>query len=205
MAFNASTFKAGNPFGGARPSLFTVQVGIPTLLLTDTKAAAGSQIAQFRVRTSQLPGRTISTSEVPYMGRTIKYNGAPTFEDWETTVYEDEDFSVHELITTWMNKINGATLNTMSPTFVPGTGYFANMKVTVLSKAGIPIKSVTMFNAWPTVLGATELDWSSNDEILNFPVTWAYSHWIASSLTDVDGVERVELSGWQVLFSVYIF
>ena len=192
MAFNASTFKAGNPFGGARPSLFNVQVGIPLALSTDPKAVTGSQFAQFRVRTSQLPGRTISTSEVPYMGRTIKYNGAPTFEDWETTVYEDEDFSVHELITSWMNKINGARLNTMDPRFLPSpagnSGFFANMKVTVMSKAGIPIKTVTMFNAWPTVLGATELDWSSNDEILNFPVTWAYSHWIASSLTDDDGV-----------------
>jgi len=197
MAFNATAFKTGNPFGGARPSLFQVQLSIPASIRTNLRAEVATKLASFRVRTSQLPGRTISSSEIPYMGRTIKYNGAPTFEDWETTIYEDEDFSCHEMITTWMNSINSASGNLMGiaalPTSVnPLSGYFADLKVTVASKAGAPIKQVTMFNAWPTVLGSVELDWANNDEILNFPVTWAYSHWIPSGIGS-DAVKAVTM------------
>ena len=201
MAFNATAFKAGNPFGGARPSLFQVQLQVPAGVATTPSGKIGSTMASFRVRTSQLPGRTISTSEVPYMGRTVKVNGAPTFEDWETTVYEDEDFSVHEMVVNWMNSINGAKSNTMDfrlagTTAVAGLtagltgigGYMADLKVTVTSKTGMPIRQVVLHNAWPTVLGAAELDWANNDEILNFPITWAYSHWVASGL----GTESVD-------------
>ena len=173
MAFDVSSFKTGNPFGGARPSNFMVSIDPPPALRVPK---VGQYAFGFRVRTSQLPGRTISTSEVPFMGRTIKVNGAPTFEDWETTVYEDEDFSVHEMITVWMDRINGSTTNKMSPTAALNS-YMGSMKVTVSSKTGLPIRQVLIENAWPTVLGPAELDWANNDEILNFPVTWALSNW----------------------------
>ena len=173
MAFDVTSFKLGNPFGGARPSNFMVSIEPPPTLGLPLQ---GKFAFGFRVRTSQLPGRTISTSEVPYMGRTIKVNGAPTFEDWETTVYEDEDFSVHEMITVWMDRINGSTTNKMSPTAALNS-YMGSMKVTVSSKTGLPIRQVLIENAWPTVLGPAELVWANNDEFLNFPVTWALSNW----------------------------
>tara|TARA_B100000809_G_scaffold144246_1_gene141806 strand:+ start:11672 stop:12319 length:648 start_codon:yes stop_codon:yes gene_type:complete len=179
MAFNVSSFKTGNPFGGARPSNFIVTVNPPSLGL-GLKAGIGEKAFAFRCRTSQLPGRTISTSEVPYMGRTIKLNGAPTYEDMETTIYEDEDFSVHELIIRWMDRINSSKNNLMDPRaalIAVNGGYFGHMKITVTSKTGIPIRQVVVENAWPTVLGPAELDWANNDEILNFPVTWALSNW----------------------------
>ena len=178
MAFDVTSFKMGNPFGGARPSNFMVSVELPPTLLLEQglQGKAGKLAFSFRVRTSQLPGRTISTSDVPFMGRIIKLNGAPTYEDWETTIYEDEDFSVHELVVKWMNRINGATTNKMSPLAILNS-YMGTMKVTVSSKTGLPIRQAILKDVWPTVLGPAELDWANNDEILNFPVTWALSSW----------------------------
>ena len=64
----------------------------------------------------------------------------------------------------------------MSPTAALNS-YMGSMNVTVSSKTGLPIRQVLIENAWPTVLGPAELDWANNDEILNFPVTWALSNW----------------------------
>ena len=52
MAFNVSSFKTGNPFGGARPSNFIVTVIPPNLGLI-TKSGVGAKAFAFRCRTSQ--------------------------------------------------------------------------------------------------------------------------------------------------------
>lgn len=62
MSFNINEFKSQLVGGGARPTLFQVQILNPVLPNADFKVP-------FMVKTAQLPGSTLGTIEVPYFGR----------------------------------------------------------------------------------------------------------------------------------------
>ena len=87
MSFNINEFKSQLVGGGARPTLFQVQILNPVLPNADFKVP-------FMVKTAQLPGSTLGTIEVPYFGRNVRYAGDRTFEDWTVTVINDEDFAI---------------------------------------------------------------------------------------------------------------
>ena len=58
MPFNITDFKGNFPFDGARPNLFEVNIPVFDQKLT------------FTAKSSQLPGSTVGTIEIPYFGRT---------------------------------------------------------------------------------------------------------------------------------------
>ena len=68
MAFNINEFKSQLTGGGARPTLFQVQILNPVAPEADFKVP-------FMVRAAGIPGSTLGSYEVPYFGRNIKYAG----------------------------------------------------------------------------------------------------------------------------------
>ena len=68
MAFNVSDFRGQLEFGGARSSLFEVQIFNPV-------NPAGDLKTPFMVRAAQLPGATVGTVPISYFGRQIKVAG----------------------------------------------------------------------------------------------------------------------------------
>lgn len=167
MAFNINEIRAQLALGGARPSLFQVTITNPINQIADLKVP-------FLVRASQIPASTLGTIEVPYFGRRIKIAGDRRFGEWPVTVINDEDFLIRNAMEQWSNSINSlqGNINTL------GSGapalYKSQATVTHFGKAG-EILRVYQFNGiYPETVSAIDLDWSVQDTLEEFGVTFQY-------------------------------
>ena len=84
MAFNINLFAGALKLGGARTSLFQVNITNPA------NGAADIQVP-FLARAAQIPAATIAPLDVPYFGRQLRLAGNRTFADWTATIINDEE------------------------------------------------------------------------------------------------------------------
>jgi len=183
MAFNASQFRSQLEFDGARPNLFDVNILFPTFV-NNTKNP--SDKIQFMAKSAQLPGSTIGIVPIYYFGRELKFAGNRTFPDWTVTIINDEDFVVRNALEQWLSAINSHAGNVRSQNASNPLAYSpADATVNQYSKiGGDPIKKYTFTGLFPVDLSTIDLDWSSNDSIEEYTVTFAYQYW-TSDTTDV--------------------
>jgi hypothetical protein len=186
MAFNIDNFKSlGLALGGARPSLFRVRLSFPTVVINKVAAEAESV---FHVRAAQLPAATLGTVEVPYFGRKIKLAGDRTFTDWTVTIMNDEDFTIKNALEEWSNAINTLVSNRLNPAAAGNIGgtvgtYKTDIFVDQYAKDGPSdeqgiIRSYRFVGAFPTSIGAINLDWDTTNQIETFDATFAYDYWV---------------------------
>lgn len=173
MAFSINEFKAlGLVNGGARPTLFQVEVAPPPLLGFEQNFA---QKFSFTCRAAELPASDVASFDVPYFGRKIKLAGDRTFADWRTTVMNDEDFLVRAMFEKWSNYIN--TMQSNIRVFGP-QDYKSSLLVTQFGKSGNLLRSYEIIGAFPTVVDAIPLDWNSTNAVEEFSVTFSYDYWV---------------------------
>ena len=163
---NINQFRQSLAGGGARPNLFAVELNAPSGLADDF---GGIKSAPFMIKTTAIPGQNIGPVDVPYMGRILKVAGNVTFDDWETTIINDEDFKVRRMVEAWAELINGKADNLASSS--DPSQYMANASVIQFSKTGKPIREYAMIGAFPTTISGIELGWDSNDALEEFSVT----------------------------------
>lgn len=184
MAFNVQNFRSnGLRLGGARPSLFQVEMTFPSGV--GQPSAAGR--VQYLVRAAQLPAATIDPVEVPYFGRKIKLAGDRTFADWTVTVMNDEDFQLRSTFENWSNKMNSIIGNVGSlPPGDDSNGYKTTATVyqfgrTAGSAASTGenevIRAYKFVGIFPTTIDAIALDWDNTNAIETFDVTFSYDWW----------------------------
>ena len=94
MAFNINEIKSQLVFGGARNSLFQVQI-------TNPANGTGDLKVPFMVKAAQIPAATLGVIEVPYFGRKVRIAGDRTFAEWTVTVINDEDFLIRNAMEEW--------------------------------------------------------------------------------------------------------
>ena len=174
MAFNINEFKSQLVGGGARPSLFQVQITNPLNSVADFKVP-------FMVRAAALPESTTGSYQIPYFGRFIKYAGDRTFADWTATIINDEDFLVRNAMDSWSNAINSHDSNTRA---LPQT-YKSNAIITQYSKDGRPLRTYVFEGIYPISIGAIPVAWESTDQIENFDVTFQYDMWRVEGSTGI--------------------
>ena len=183
MAFSVTEFKSNLKQGGARPSLFKVDLLYPSGVTNPPTRS------EFLVRASSLPASNIGTHEVFFHGKSIKIAGDRTFDTWETTIINDEDFGIRNTIEEWMNLVSNVKLNTRDNSFGVSEGdnvnYKKDLTVTQFSKQGDAIKIYKFMNAFPTALSPITLDWGAG-EIEEFSCTWTYYHWESASASSGD-------------------
>ena len=96
--FSVSNFTSALAGDGARPNLFQVSMILP--IIAPANQATGQTLngrnLSFKAKAAQLPGSTIGTVPLYYMGREMKFAGNRTFADWTVTIINDEDFSIPE-------------------------------------------------------------------------------------------------------------
>lgn len=164
MPFNIDEFASqGLQFGGARPSLFRVQVG-----------GAGGRIA-FQCFAASLPESTVTTLTPSYFGRQIKIAGTRIFADWSVQIYNDEDFVTRRNLEDWSNSIQ-LRRATGGGVALPGV-YRQDATVTQFNKTGGVSAIYTFRNLWPTNIGPIDLSWDNGDQIEQYTVAWAYDYW----------------------------
>jgi hypothetical protein len=177
MAFSVTEFKSNLKQGGARPSLFKVVFDYPSVVTTPPTKA------EFLVKATTIPASTIGSYDVFYHGKTIHVAGDRSFDTWDTTIINDEDFGIRNTLENWMGSISNHKLNTRDKeVFNTSEGdvakYKSTVKVIQFSKAGEEIRAYRFFGAWPSALSTINLDWSSQ-EIEEFTCTWMYDSWSA--------------------------
>ena len=173
MAFGVAEFKSNlfgtKAVGGARPSLFKIGItdssGTYSLISTENVL----------VKAGAIPAANIAPLAMNYAGRAYKMSGFRTYDNWSTTILNDEDFSIRNKIMNWMYRLSGDADGGRYPAYgmtnTPGEGTITQVGVDGLDK-----QSYKFYNMWPTELGEIALDWS-NDAVEEYPVTWAYDFW----------------------------
>ena len=97
MAFSIDSFRGGAlNAGGARANLFDVQITGATV------AGLTASEFNFSCKGAAIPAMAVGVVEVPYFGRVVKVPGNKTFDNWSTTVINDEGFEVRNAMEKWM-------------------------------------------------------------------------------------------------------
>lgn len=175
MPFNISAFKAnGLVYGGARPSLFNVELQTPQGIGIDN---VSKDKFRFVCKAAELPASMVSEIPVPYFGRRIKVAGQRDFQDWSVRVINDEDFSVRALFEAWSNALNRHVSNVRDPNLTQ-EAYKVDMTIKQYGKDGSLIRSYDLVGAFPTQISPIALNWEAANQIEEFGVTFAYDYWV---------------------------
>lgn len=175
MAFTVTDFirEAQN---GARPTLFAAYIQWPQGIDGGNLAAAKAPLL---IKSTSVPGLTLGKIEVPFMGRKINIAGDRTFEDWSTTVINDEEYLVRTKIEQWHDSINGVRSNSPGTAFTQPLSYRTSARVVQFNQRGLPVRTYKFENLWPMTVDSIELSWESTDTIEEFNVTWSYDYFTA--------------------------
>jgi hypothetical protein len=174
MSFNINEFKSQLVGGGARPTLFRVQITNPVLPVADIKVP-------FLVKTAGLPASNLGFYEVPYFGRFVKYAGDRTFEPWTVTVINDEDFAIRNAMEAWSNAINSHDSNTRA---LP-QNYKSNAIITQYSKNGSALRTYVFEGIYPETIDGITMSWEAVNQIEEFNVTFQYDLWRVEGETGI--------------------
>jgi hypothetical protein len=173
MAFNINDARAEMAFGGARPSLFQVQI-------TNPVDPSGDLKLPFMCRSAQMPAFTVGTVPVSYMGRQIKVAGVRQFEPWTVTIYNDEDFIIRNAMEGWNNALNTLEGNLLNFSSASPTNYKSQATVTQYGKTGNILRVYQFKGLWPAAVSPIEMDWDQGDAIEQFQVTFNFDDFAVS-------------------------
>ena len=170
-----SNFKTALEYGGARPSLFDIEVDLSSpSFMSGVAAGVGKIISHCNV--SAIPPLTVTPIEKQYFGRTVKIPGDIVFGDLNTTIMNTEDYSVRNAIEAWMDHINSHSDNVTSDTFAD-SDFRSTVWLTQYGKEGSALQYYQFFDAWPMTLTEIALSHDTASDIEQFDVTWAYNYY----------------------------
>jgi hypothetical protein len=198
MTFNVNQFKNELVYGGARSSLFQVQLSLPGGLAdsvnngvsdaTGLPAPVVERKLAFMAKATSLPGSKVDAIDVGYFGRKVKVAGARTFEPWSVTIMNDEDFIIRKALENWLAAINGHETNIRNSGVTSNPrSYQSTAIVRQFSKGPeeLAIRAYKFVNVFPTDIAAIELDWDNANDIEQFAVTFNYDYWEIEASNDV--------------------
>jgi len=191
MAFTVTEFKAKTAKAGgtARPSLFEIS-------MSHTKNTGFSWTSDESIlcKAASIPPANIAPLAVNYHGRAYKWTGFRTFDNWTTTIINDESFSMRNKISEWMRMLSGKMDGSRDKIYgspaspgLRGAYFEGSASVTQLTTDGKKAQTYKFYNLWPTELAEVPVDWAS-DAIQEYTVTWCYDYWSSgtgSSSTNV--------------------
>lgn len=178
---NIDEFMSNFKGGGARPNRFYVEMTIPALAGQNTPL-------RFMCKAAQIPGSTLGTVEVPYMGRQFKVPGDRTFQEYTITVLNDVDFKLRYAFEAWMAAINThiGNIHLKAGNRLNMKELMATMEVNQLGRDDTVLAKYLIKDAFPTDLAAIDLAWDSNDSVEEFTVTLQYQYWESVATIAVD-------------------
>jgi hypothetical protein len=180
MSFNISKFTEALSSGGARPTLFKVKLNSPF-------TSGLNNLSSVLVEASSLPSSTIGPIELPYMGRKIRFAGDRTFDTWDVTVINDENFKIRQAMELWHNRINALQENISTTN--PGV-YKVDAQVEQFAKnnATVPIRTYKYHGMFPIEISPIDLNWNSTDEVERFTVRFSYDWYDVVGTTSDGGI-----------------
>lgn len=164
--FNINEMRAQLTGGGSRASHFRVLITNPINGTADLKTP-------FMVKAAAIPTFQINKIEVPYFGRKIVVPGDRVWEDWTTTVINDEDHLVRNALEHWNNAMNTFEGNVAALGASPAL-YKSQAQIQALGKDGTILRVYQFNGIFPSTISSMEKNWETQDTLDEFQVTWAY-------------------------------
>lgn len=177
MAFNITEFRSQLAQDGYRPNLFSVTMNFPAV----AASATGSQKLTFMCHAASLPGSFVGVAPAFYFGRQAKFAGNRVFNDWQITVYMDEDYSIRDSFERWSNVLNSHVGNIRAQGALAPSSYVTDAVVQAYGKTGNIVKTYKLTAIFPTNIGEVGLDWANMNTIGEFTVELATNYWTAST------------------------
>lgn len=165
MAFNINEVQANFRFEGARPTLFTVDIFNPV-------NGSADNTVRFLASATTIPSSDLGNIPVPYFGRTINFAGDRTYDPWQVTVMNDENFLIRNAMEEWSDAINKRVQNIRTI-----TDYKSTARVTQLSKTGEALRVYRFNGIYPSAISQINLDWSDTNQFERFGLTFTYDYW----------------------------
>lgn len=111
-----------------------------------------------------------------YRGRPVKFAGERTFQPWSMDIYTDTNFNLRSVFEQWIEAMQNAasTGGIVNPALYQG-----QMNITAMDRNDNEVKRYTFIDAFPTDVGAMQVDWDSNNQIGLFTVTFDYNYFVA--------------------------
>ena len=179
-----SNFQTALQYGGARPSLFDIEVTLSSPTLLTGVSGVNNIVSHCNV--SAIPPLTVTPIEKQYFGRTVKIPGDIVYGDLSTTILNTEDYSVRNAIETWMDHINSHKENVTSTNFADAD-FRSTIELSQYGKEGSVVQTYQFFDAWPMTLAEIALSYDTASDIEQFDVTWAYNYYSHTSIEyDID-------------------
>ena len=166
---NLSSFVGALKDGGTRANQFEVAItGGPMTLPADFR---------FLCRTTSVPTLTIGEVPVPYRGRQIFVSGDRTYEPWSITVLSDRTQQMRAYFEQWQNHIGDIGNRTdRSDIGVQPSKYYANAMVQQKDRNDAILRTYHLYDVWPTTVEGYELNYETNDSILEFAITLRFNY-----------------------------
>ncbi len=175
MSFNLDQFRSKLKDGGARPTLFEMELRWPQTITTGVDAAKASR---FMVKIAELPASTLSSIAVGYFGRKINVVGDRSFAPLSVTIINDEDFIIRKALEEWMDRMSGASSAVSQ--YRGGSsdgGYTTTLTTTQFGRQRDRLRTYDFMGAFPTSLAAIPLGWDTNDTIEEYTCEFTYQWW----------------------------
>ena len=176
---NINDFRAKMQYGGARTSLFQVRLTNPIEGIADLEYP-------FFVHATSLPGSTVNPLELRYFGRAVKFPANREFDNWDVTIYNDENFLLRNALESWAGSINGLESNIRKTPSAETALVKSDAEIIQFSKTNVPIRTYRMIGIWPQAISPIDLTWES-DDIQRFSVSFSVDYYITEGTTGNSG------------------
>jgi hypothetical protein len=174
-----------NGFKGVRPNRFLVEAAFPAII----NPAPDNSKSWIYVKAADLPGSTIGTIPVAWMGRVVKFSGERMYADWSINCYESNvpADDLRDAFERWIEAMDGRNSHVIEynltedwvvrwSDIIPGDTLSASDGASSQDAAFFN-KSVRLKNCFPTDVGSVTLNYDLSDSFSEFTVTMAYDYW----------------------------
>ncbi len=200
-----SQFKSRLAGGGARPNLFEVSIpSFPSAISDAWGSGDQSENGTFKFlcKAAALPASNTPSIPVPFRGRQLKVAGDRTFDPWEVTIINDEDFQLRTAFERWANvisKLDDATGVTnpssyMTDAFVQQLGRGAERFATTNSGGqSAVLRTYKFFDIFPTTISEIALSYDDGDQLETFTVEFQVQYYTIGNSLESSGSSAGEV------------
>jgi len=164
---NITEFRTAIRSGLVRQHKWRVIFNFPAFASTSEVARQAS----LQARTANIPSSTLGVMEVPYGGRVLPLPGDRQYEEFTTNFIAVNDHKVRDALERWSENINGSESNIGLANL---EDYMRDVVLEMLDNNDNVTKTYVLKDAWPVIIGQSDLDQGSQDSFVEFPVTWRF-------------------------------
>jgi hypothetical protein len=156
--------------GGTRPNRFRITGTAP--------AGVGDLFGPEGIycMASSLPESNVGIIPIPFRGRIYKFPGDRSYNEWTVTILDDNGTQLWGTWHRWSEKFNSHVDNLAAAR--DHKSNFCTITVHHLDhQSDAVVKSIALQNAWPVQVGPVQLDMGAANQLVQFQVQIAYSHY----------------------------